>query len=73
MKKNEYVVRFPDVSSFDIFSNHKEALAYARRGKDDHGGASVYVREASHEGTGPEECLASWTRGEDGKVRRVMP
>lgn len=62
-----YLVRLSDVDTSYEFSSAKGALSFARKAKDDHGGAVVYLMTPQ----GPV-CLHSWTVGEDGKVRKVV-
>lgn len=67
-----YKVKLADVGSFEIFTNYKAALTFARTCKDDHGGASIYRLDPTTEGGSHlDECLASWTCGVDGRVRKV--
>lgn len=68
----KYKVTMSDISSFETFSSKRAALAFARKVKDDHGGASVYELPAGVESFSGGDCLAAWTRGEDGKVRKVV-
>jgi hypothetical protein len=64
-KKWKYSVSLADREGTDGFTSLREAMKFAVACKDDHWGASVTEIETG-------ECLALWTRGEDGKVRKVV-
>ncbi len=66
--KTRYAVTMADHHSWETFTSKRAAMAFARKVKDDHKGASVH--EYGPNGLG--DCLASWTLGEDRKVRRVF-
>lgn len=64
MTTKKYAMTLADIHSYETFSSLKSALSYARRAKDEHGGACVF----SYGPDGLGACHARWTRGQNGKV-----
>jgi hypothetical protein len=67
----KYRVTMSDNHSHETFASKRAALTFARKVKDDHGGAAVYKMAGERSVAGDDLCLARWTRGEDRKVRKI--